>query len=170
MRFDLDHAGIVDKFNDGLVSSEYAAGTGLKLSFSPSAKVAAMTWKERVGNLKRDVTAIVLAVRDPRVPWYAKAVGVCVIAYALSPIDLIPDFVPVLGYLDDLVLVPLGLLLTLRLIPAEILAEHRAAAAAIAAGPVSRAGAVAVIAIWVLSATLFAVLLAGWAYHRFFAA
>src|SRR5580700_2303880 len=98
------------------------------------------TWKERARNLKRDVVAIALAVRDPRVPWYAKAVGVCVIAYALSPIDLIPDFVPVLGYLDDLMLVPLGLLLTLRLIPAEILAEHRAAAAAIAAGPVSRAG------------------------------
>ena len=88
------------------------------------------TWKERARNLKRDVVAIALAVRDPRVPWYAKAVGACVIAYALSPIDLIPDFVPVLGYLDDLVLVPLGLLLVLRLIPADILAEHRVAATA----------------------------------------
>src|SRR6266700_7126751 len=100
-------------------------------------------WKERVRNLKRDVVAIALALRDPRVPWYAKAIGACVVAYALSPIDLIPDFIPVLGYLDDLVLVPLGLLLVLRLIPAEILAEHRVAAAAIVERPVNRAGAVA---------------------------
>jgi uncharacterized membrane protein YkvA (DUF1232 family) len=108
-----------------------------------------MTWRERVRNLKRDVVAIALAVRDPRVPWYAKAVGACVVAYALSPIDLIPDFVPVLGYLDDLVLVPLGLLLVLRLIPADVLAEHRVAASVIAERPVSRAGAVAVIVVWV---------------------
>ena len=115
-----------------------------------------MTWRERVRNLKRDVVAIALAVRDPRVPWYAKAVGACVMAYALSPIDLIPDFVPVLGYLDDLVLVPLGLLLVLRLIPPDILAEHRVAAAALVERPVSRAGAAAVIAIWVAAATLLA--------------
>ena len=84
----------------------------------------------------------------------------CVVACALSPIDLIPDFVPVLGLLDDLVLVPLGLLLVIRLIPADILAEHRIAAAAAAERPVSRAGAAAVIAIWVLAAAL----LAGWAF------
>jgi uncharacterized membrane protein YkvA (DUF1232 family) len=125
-----------------------------------------ITWQERARNLKRDVVAIALALRDPRVPWYAKAVGACVVAYALSPIDLIPDFIPVLGYLDDLVLVPLGLLLMLRLIPADILAEHRLAAAEIAERPVSRAGAVAVIAVWLLSGAL----LAGWAYRRFFAA
>jgi uncharacterized membrane protein YkvA (DUF1232 family) len=118
------------------------------------------TWRDRVRALKRDVVAIALAVRDPRVPWYAKAVGVCVVAYALSPIDLIPDFIPVLGLLDDLVLVPLGLLLVIRLIPADILAEHRAAAAAVAERPVSRAGAAAVIAIWVLAAGLFAALAA----------
>jgi uncharacterized membrane protein YkvA (DUF1232 family) len=115
-----------------------------------------MTWQERVRNLKRDVVAIAFAVRDPRVPWYAKAVGACVVAYALSPIDLIPDFVPVLGYLDDLVLVPLGLLLVLRLIPADILAEHRVAAAAVVERPVSRAGAAVVIVIWVLAAALLA--------------
>jgi len=115
-----------------------------------------MTWQEHAHNLKRDVVAIVLALRDPRVPWYAKAVGACVVAYALSPIDLIPDFIPVLGYLDDLVLVPLGLLLVLRLIPADIMAEHRVAAAAIAERPVSRAGAVAVMAIWVAAALLLA--------------
>jgi uncharacterized membrane protein YkvA (DUF1232 family) len=121
------------------------------------------TWRGRVRSLKRDVVAIALAVRDPRVPWYAKAIGVCVVAYALSPIDLIPDFVPVLGLLDDLVLVPLGLLLVVRLIPADILAEHRAAAAGLADRPVSRAGAAAVIAIWLLAAVLLAVL-AGWAF------
>jgi uncharacterized membrane protein YkvA (DUF1232 family) len=114
------------------------------------------TWRERVRNLKRDVVAIAFAIRDPRVPWYAKVVGACVVAYALSPIDLIPDFVPVLGYLDDLVLVPLGLLLVLRLIPADILAEHRVAAAAVVERPVSRAGAAVVIVVWVLAAALLA--------------
>jgi uncharacterized membrane protein YkvA (DUF1232 family) len=113
-----------------------------------------MTWKERVRNLKRDVVAIALAVRDPRAPWYAKTVGACVVAYALSPIDLIPDFIPVLGYLDDLVLVPLGLMLVLRLIPADILAEHRVTASALAGRPVSRAGAVGVIGVWILAALL----------------
>ncbi len=120
-----------------------------------------MTWQERVRNLKRDVVAIALAVRDPRVPWYAKAVGACVVAYALSPIDLIPDFVPVLGYLDDLVLVPLGLLLVVRLIPADVLVEHRAAASAIVERPVSRAGAFAVIVVWV-AALLLAIWLGNW--------
>src|SRR2546421_3492707 len=78
--------------------------------------------------IKRDVHALYLAARDPRVPWYAKAVAAAVAAYALSPIDLIPDFVPVLGYLDDLVIVPLGLLLVIRLIPAPLMAEFRARA------------------------------------------
>jgi uncharacterized membrane protein YkvA (DUF1232 family) len=121
-----------------------------------------MTWQERVRNLKRDVMAIALAVRDPRVPWYAKAAGACVVAYALSPIDLIPDFVPVLGYLDDLVLVPLGLMLVLRLIPADVLAEHRVTASALAGRPVSRAGAVAVIGVWMLTALLLATWLGNW--------
>jgi uncharacterized membrane protein YkvA (DUF1232 family) len=115
-------------------------------------------WRDRVRALRRDVVAIALAVRDPRVPWYAKAVGVCVVAYALSPIDLIPDFVPVLGLLDDLVLVPLGLLLVVRLIPADILVEHRAVASALAERPVSRTGAAAIIAIWVLAAAVLAAL------------
>jgi uncharacterized membrane protein YkvA (DUF1232 family) len=118
------------------------------------------TWQHRVRSLKRDVVAISLAVRDPLVPWYAKAVGVCVVAYALSPIDLIPDFVPVLGLLDDLVLVPLGLLLVVRLIPADILAKHRAEAGVIAERPVSWAGATAVLAVWVLAGALLTVLVA----------
>jgi uncharacterized membrane protein YkvA (DUF1232 family) len=117
-------------------------------------------WQHRVRCLKRDVVAISLAVRDPRVPWYAKAVGVCVVAYALSPIDLIPDFVPVLGLLDDLVLVPLGLLLVVRLIPADILAKHRAEATAVAERPISWIGATAVIAIWALVAVLLGMLMA----------
>ena len=69
-----------------------------------------------------------LAARDPRVPWYAKVVAACVAAYAFSPIDLIPDFIPVLGYLDDVIIVPLGILLAIRLIPPALLEEHRCAA------------------------------------------
>ena len=113
-------------------------------------------WRENARKLKADVVALALAMRDPRVPWYARALGACVVAYALSPIDLIPDFVPVVGYVDDLVLVPLGLVLMLRLIPAEVLAEHRAAAAALAERPVSYAGAAAVILVWLLSLALAA--------------
>src|SRR3979409_978890 len=75
--------------------------------------------------IKRDVHAIYLAARDPRVPWYAKALALCVAGYALSPIDLIPDFIPVIGYLDDLVIVPLGMWATISLIPADVLAEYR---------------------------------------------
>jgi uncharacterized membrane protein YkvA (DUF1232 family) len=98
--------------------------------------------------IARDVTALWLAAHDPRVPWIAKAVAAIVAAYALSPIDLIPDFIPVIGYLDDLVLVPLGILLAVRLIPPELMVEFRAAAMA-RARPVSRAGAVLIVAIWI---------------------
>jgi uncharacterized membrane protein YkvA (DUF1232 family) len=118
-----------------------------------------MTWREQARKLKRDVVAIALAMRDPRVPWYAKALGACVVAYALSPIDLIPDFIPVLGYLDDLVLVPLGLFLLLRLIPAPVMAEHRAAAAELAQRPVSYAGAAAIIVIWLAALAIAAYIL-----------
>jgi len=97
--------------------------------------------------IKRDVHALHLASRDPRVPWHAKALAACVAAYALSPIDLIPDFVPVLGYLDDVIIVPLGILLVMRLIPPALMAEHRAAAAQAEARPTSRAGAAAVVAL-----------------------
>jgi uncharacterized membrane protein YkvA (DUF1232 family) len=124
----------------------------------------AKSWREQARKLKQDVVAIALATRDPRVPWYAKALGACIIAYALSPIDLIPDFVPVVGYLDDLVLVPLGLLLMVRLIPAPVMAEHRAAAAEIAQRPVSYAGAAAIIVIW-----LAALAVAAYAMARHFA-
>ena len=83
------------------------------------------TLKDRARALKREVTALGLAVQDPRTPWYARVLAVAVIAYALSPIDLIPDFIPVLGYLDDLLLVPAGIALVIRLIPAEVMAEAR---------------------------------------------
>ena len=99
--------------------------------------------------LKRDAHAVWLAARDPRTPWYAKALAVAVAGYAFSPIDLIPDFIPVLGYLDDLILVPAGLWLVLRLIPAEVIADHRAAAEAAARRPVSRGAVVAVVGVWI---------------------
>jgi uncharacterized membrane protein YkvA (DUF1232 family) len=101
-----------------------------------------------------DVVAVWIAARDPRVPWYVKAVAAAVAAYALSPIDLIPDFIPVLGYLDDLVLVPLGILLVLQLIPAELMQEFRAEAARRLEQPSSRIGAVAIVLIWVAAAAL----------------
>ena len=104
--------------------------------------------------LKRDVVALWRAARDPRVPWHAKAVAAAVAAYALSPIDLIPDFVPVIGYVDDLLIVPAGIWLAVRLVPPEILEEHRRAAAEAITRPVSRAGMVAILAIWVLAAVL----------------
>ena len=75
--------------------------------------------------IKRDVVALWIAVRDPRVPRYAKVVAACVVAYTLSPIDLIPVFIPVIGYLDDLVILPLGILLTVKLIPVELMLEFR---------------------------------------------
>jgi uncharacterized membrane protein YkvA (DUF1232 family) len=79
--------------------------------------------------LKREVHALYLAARDPRVPWHVKALAICVAAYALSPIDLLPDFIPVVGYADDWMVVTLGSLAIVQLVPPEILAEHRAAAA-----------------------------------------
>ena len=105
-----------------------------------------------------------LASRDPRVPWYAKALAVAVAAYALSPIDLIPDFIPVLGYLDDLILLPLGILLVVWLIPPEIMAEHRELAAASQEHPVSRTAAAIIVCIWIASVGL-----AGWLAYRYFA-
>ena len=83
------------------------------------------SWREKVRRLRTEVYALSLALRDPRVPWYAKALAGIVVAYALSPVDLIPDFIPVLGYVDDLVLIPAGIYLTLKLIPGEVLEECR---------------------------------------------
>src|SRR5947207_3864857 len=101
--------------------------------------------------IKRDVHAVYLAARDPRTPWYAKALAICVAGYALSPIDLIPDFIPVFGYLDDLVIVPLGILAVMNLIPPEVIADSRAAAALVADRPVSRMAAFVIASIWAAS-------------------
>lgn len=98
--------------------------------------------------IKRDVRALYLSARDPRVPWYAKAVALAVAAYALSPIDLIPDFIPVLGYLDDIILVPLGILLAVRLIPPEVLAEHRATTVDTPLRK-SKGAAIVIVAVWI---------------------
>src|SRR4030081_1273751 len=103
------------------------------------------TWAQ---DLKRDGHAVYLASRDPRVPWYAKVLAIAVAAYALSPIDLIPDFIPVVGYLDDLILVPLGVALVVRLVPAEVLADCRQRAETMVERPVSRIGAAAIIGVW----------------------
>lgn len=82
-------------------------------------------WKEFVRKLKQDIYTLYLASRDPRIPFMAKAVLVLTVAYAFSPIDLIPDFIPVLGYLDDLLLLPLGIWLTIKLMPENVLEEYR---------------------------------------------
>jgi uncharacterized membrane protein YkvA (DUF1232 family) len=106
---------------------------------------------------KRDVAALCLAPADPRVPWYAKAVAAGVIAYALSPIDLIPDFLPILGYLDDAIIVPLGITLAIRLIPEELLNELRRAAEQ--AEPMRRggfAGAAFIVIVWLITLVLAA--------------
>ena len=108
--------------------------------------------KARARALKRDTYALYLAARDRRTPWYAKVLAAAVVAYALSPFDLIPDFVPVLGYLDDLLIVPAGIALVLRLVPAEVLADCREQAQQRTERPVSRAGAVFMLAVWLLAA------------------
>src|SRR6266850_107097 len=104
--------------------------------------------------IRRDVVAVWIAARDPRVPWYAKALALAVAAYALSPIDLIPDFIPVLGYLDDLIIVPLGILLVVKLIPAGLMAEFRAEATSREGAPRSRVAAVVIVTVWISAAAL----------------
>lgn len=104
--------------------------------------------------IKRDVVALWIAARDSRTPLRAKLVASAVAAYALSPIDLIPDFIPVLGYLDDLLIVPLGIMLAVRLVPAPLMTLFRAAATAREGKPMSRTGAVFIVAIWLASAAL----------------
>ena len=113
------------------------------------------TLKQWARIIKRDTVALWIAAGDPRVPWYVKAVAGAVAAYALSPIDLIPDFIPVIGYLDDLIIVPLGILLVVRMIPKDLMEEFRAEAAGRAARPQSNAGIYIIFALWLL--------LGGWA-------
>jgi uncharacterized membrane protein YkvA (DUF1232 family) len=107
-------------------------------------------WKQQAQNLKVEVYAVYLAYRDPRVPWYARFFAACVVGYAFSPIDLIPDFIPVLGYLDDLLIVPLGIWLALKMIPPTIMAECRTRSQEVmgAGKPVNRTAAAVIVIIW----------------------
>ena len=109
------------------------------------------TAKRWAREIKRDVVALYIAGRDPRTPWHAKVVAVAVVAYAISPIDLIPDFIPILGYLDDLIIVPLGIMLAVRLIPVDLMAELRHAASERGRLPAHWAGAAAIVAIWLVA-------------------
>ncbi len=119
----------------------------MKLSLPRQLKAWART-------IKRDILALYLAGRDPRVPWYAKTLALSTAAYALSPIDLIPDFIPVLGYLDDLILLPAAILLTIRLIPLELMVEFREQAEKRLSGRrlISRAAACIFILMWIAAA------------------
>src|SRR6184192_1925348 len=110
--------------------------------------------KDWARSVKCDAHAVYLAARDPRTPWYAKALALAVAGYALSPIDLIPDFIPVLGYLDDAILLPLGILAVIKLIPPDVMVEHRLAAAAAQQHPPSKAAALAIVAIWLATAVV----------------
>ena len=99
--------------------------------------------------LKRDVLALWLAARDPRTPWYVKVLAAAVAGYALSPIDLIPDFLPVIGYLDDLLLIPLGIALCVKLLQPELMNELRAEASKIDVRPVSKVAAALIVLLWI---------------------
>jgi uncharacterized membrane protein YkvA (DUF1232 family) len=110
--------------------------------------------------LKRDTVTLYLAARDHRTPWYAKGVAAFVVAYALSPIDLIPDFIPVIGYLDDILLIPIGLWIAIRLMPNDVIEDCRSRAAQLTERPTSRTAAFVVITIWMGTATII-----GWIVH-----
>ena len=105
-------------------------------------------WKQRAQALRREVYALYFACRDPRVPWYVKALAIVIVGYAFSPIDLIPDFIPVLGYLDDLVLIPLGVMAVRAMVPGPILDECRERAARLDRKPTNRVAAAVIVVIW----------------------
>ena len=109
-------------------------------------------WKQRAKQLKREIHAVYLAMKDPRTPWYARALAAVIVGYAFSPIDLIPDPIPVLGYLDDLVLLPLGVILLVKMLPAEVMTDCRAKAAAAAGGkkPTNWIAGGIIVAIWAI--------------------
>jgi uncharacterized membrane protein YkvA (DUF1232 family) len=125
-------------------------------------------FKQRVRRLKAETFALYLAARHPATPWYAKLFVAGIVAYAFSPIDLIPDFVPVLGYLDDLILIPMGIALAIRMVPPSVLAECRARAQEVMSQgkPVSRIAGAVIVVIWIVLAALFTV----WAYETFVSA
>ncbi|MGB9300093.1 MAG: YkvA family protein [Anaerolineae bacterium] len=119
------------------------------------------SWKQRARQLRVETYAIWLAYKDPRVPWYARAFAACVVGYAFSPVDLIPDPIPVLGYLDDLVLVPLGIALALRMIPPEVMVEcrQRAEAAMSEGKPTNWKAAAVIVTLWAIMASLVIVVM-----------
>ena len=108
--------------------------------------------KQKSRHLKIEIYALYLAYRDPRVPWYAKAFVALVVGYALSPIDLIPDFIPVLGYLDDLILIPLGVAVALKMIPEKVMEDCRIRSKEVMSKkkPINRIAAVVIICIWLI--------------------
>ena len=109
------------------------------------------TWQEKAKRLRNDTYALYLAFRDRRTPWYAKAFILLVVAYALSPVDLIPDFIPVIGYLDDLILVPAGIYLAIKIVPDKVLAECRQKAATEKVdSKIKWAAAAIIILVWLL--------------------
>lgn len=109
------------------------------------------TLRAAAQRLKQDALTVYFAARDPRTPLFVRLLAVAIAAYALSPIDLIPDFIPVLGLLDDVILLPLGILLVIKLTPAEVIDASRGKARALASRPVSRTAAVVIVAVWVLA-------------------
>jgi uncharacterized membrane protein YkvA (DUF1232 family) len=123
---------------------------------------AIQRWKSWARRLKLETYALYLAYKDRRTPWYARLFAACVVGYAFSPIDLIPDAIPVLGYLDDLILVPLGVSIAMKMIPPPVLAECREEARTVLeqGKPTNRAAAVVIVGIWLLLAALTVVLAA----------
>jgi uncharacterized membrane protein YkvA (DUF1232 family) len=122
--------------------------------------MALESWKEKTRKLKAEIYALYLAYRDPRVPWYAKLLSAAIIGYALSPIDLIPDFIPVLGLLDDLLLLPIGIMIVVKMIPPEVLHEYREKAKAepVTSEYRSWVAAIFILFVWI---TLFYLLIRG---------
>ena len=118
-----------------------------------------LKWKKRAEQLKTETYTLFIAFKDPRVPWYAKVFVGCIVGYAFSPIDLIPDFIPVLGYLDDLILLPLGITLALRMIPAKVLKECRTKAKETLNKDIHKnwTAALVIITIWLLIITFLIV-------------
>lgn len=119
------------------------------------------TLKQRARALKADTLALYFAARHPATPWYAKLMAFLVVAYAFSPIDLVPDFVPVLGYLDDVILIPLGITLTLKLVPDEVMLECRERAQGVLKKPVNWVAGAIIVLIWIALAAL-----CGWWLYR----
>ena len=118
------------------------------------------TWKRRAAQLKTETYALFLAYRDHRTPWYARLFAACVVAYAFSPLDLIPDFIPVLGYLDDLILIPLGIALALKMIPPQVMVDSRIQAQELLGQgrPRNWIAAAAIVAVWLALAALAVIL------------